>query len=145
MRYDPLLLVTAVRDPCSDALVAVQVTPGSAAPEESVTTPVMSPVVWANARLPAAAATMAMAASRTRDLRNLIDFPPLLFRFSKPALDEKDESPDEDTKLRDDTVRCRAIKLPNGIGMWRTVSGWYYGVKRIPGTLTPRSGIRVSE
>jgi hypothetical protein len=68
------LLVTDVREPCSDGLVAVQVTPGRAAPDESVTVPVMSPVVWANARLPAAAATMAIAASSTGYLRNLIDF-----------------------------------------------------------------------
>jgi hypothetical protein len=81
IRYEPLLLVTAVREPCSDALVAVQVTPGSAAPEESVTVPVMSHVVWANARPPVAAATMAIAASSTRYLRNLIDL--LLFFFRR--------------------------------------------------------------
>ena len=45
MRYEPLLLVIDERDPCNDGLVAVQVTPGNAAPDVSVTVPVMSPVV----------------------------------------------------------------------------------------------------
>jgi hypothetical protein len=104
-RYDPLLFVTAVREPWSDGLVAVQVTPGSAAPDESVTVPVMSPVVWANARLPVAAATMAIAASSTRDLRNLMDS--LLFfpTLKDPLLFEIDESRDEDSSAGDDTVR----------------------------------------
>ena len=79
--------------------------PGSAAPDESETVPVMSPVVWANARLPVTAATMAIAASSTGYLRNLMDFPPLLFRRNKPALYERDESKDKDSSSRDDTVR----------------------------------------
>src|SRR5207253_11302767 len=81
MRYEPLLLVIDERDPCNDGLVAVQVTPGSAAPDVSVTVPVISPVVWANARLPVAAPTIAIASTGKKYLRNrLIELPPLLFR-----------------------------------------------------------------
>ena len=81
MRYEPLLLVIDERDPCNCGLVAVQVTPGKAAPDVSVTVPVMSPVVWANARLPVAAPTIAIASNGKKYLRNrLIELPPLLFR-----------------------------------------------------------------
>jgi len=70
-----------VRDPWSDGLVAVQLTPGSAAPDVSVTVPVMSPVVWANARLPVAAPTTAIASSGKKYLVNrLRERPPLLLK-----------------------------------------------------------------
>jgi hypothetical protein len=40
----------------------------------------MSPVVWANARPPAAALTIAIASSGTKNLRNLIDLLLCYFR-----------------------------------------------------------------
>src|SRR5437899_12333101 len=90
MRYAPLLLVIAVRDPCSCGLVAVQVTPGSAAPDVSVTVPVMSPVVWANARLPVAAPTIAIASNGKKNLLDrLIELPPLLFPTRTASLIRK--------------------------------------------------------
>ena len=49
---------------------AVQVTPGSAAPDVSVTVPWMSPVVWANAKPPVAAPTIAIASNGTKNLLN---------------------------------------------------------------------------
>jgi hypothetical protein len=97
------LPVTDDRVPCSDAEVAVQVTPGSAAPELSVTVPVMSPVVWANARPPAAALTIAIARNGTKNLRNLIRLLLCWFRLATGlALCKTFESRDEDGE-NDDT------------------------------------------
>jgi hypothetical protein len=63
----------------------------------------------------------------------------------KTRSDEKDESRDENSSTRDDPVRSRAMKLPKGMELRRTLSVWNYAVKRISGILTGGSGIRVSE
>ncbi len=78
MTYSPALLVTTSRTAFVAALVSVTVTPGTADPLGSTTTPLMSPVgVWARAGTTSAAATMARTPtmpSRDRaltDLRNI--------------------------------------------------------------------------
>jgi hypothetical protein len=98
----PLLLVTADRVPCRAGLVAVQVTPGSAAPELSVTVPVISPVVWANTRPPAAALTTTIASHGTKNLRNLIELLLCcLRRWTGLSLSQSLESRDERDKSTD--------------------------------------------
>jgi hypothetical protein len=47
-RYIPVSSVTVMRCPCSEGLLTVTVTPGSAAPVASVTVPTMPPVVCAD-------------------------------------------------------------------------------------------------
>src|SRR5512138_3955623 len=62
----------------------------------------MSPVVWANARPPAAAPTTAIASSGTKNLRNLIDLLLCCFRRGTGlSLSQSFESQDEREKSTD--------------------------------------------
>src|SRR5213593_1817631 len=129
MRKFPLLLVTEERDPCNAGLVAVQVTPGSAAPDVSVTVPVMSPVVWANARLPVAAPTIAIASNGKANLLNrFIELPPLLFRLEMGLAHPKSANRGTETRGRRTTRFVResnqTAKCPGVAAKSKCLSPW---------------------
>src|SRR5260370_19511248 len=74
--YTPALLVTTVRDAFVDRLCAVTVTPGMTAPDESLTSPVISPSVCARQGKPRHNQTQSAQVTRTTtDAREAMRIP----------------------------------------------------------------------